>query len=290
MRTFETVARLGSLVAAADVLNVTHGAVSKQIKALEADMGAPLFDRRNRGVHLTAQGRWLSERLAPLFSDLERTVADFHARLEHAGPLTISCEPTLCLRLLIPALGALKREHGLDVRVLAAGGPIDFSRDHCDLAIRRSDFAIPPNTTVQTLAREWTGPVLSPALDQSSIDSLPLLLSETRPDAWRDWMTRADIALTGPIIRYEHFYLALQAAEAGQGVALASIHMVAKEIADGRLQAPRGFLGDGTEYIALYPLAREDERIDIFVRWIKDLMAASSASAVAGQKIDASKH
>jgi DNA-binding transcriptional LysR family regulator len=266
LRVFEVAARRGSFVAAADELRVTHGAISKQVRALELELGAPLFDRRNRGVHLTPRGLWLAARLNTLFGDLGDMLRDFHA-MDARTPLTLSCEPTLCLRLLIPAIAALTAETGLDVRVLAAGGPIDFDRDPVDLALRRSDFAIPSGVESCMLAAEWMGPVVAPSQADDDLASLPRLHSATRPDAWSRWAGARDTARDRDI-RYEHFYLALQAAEAGQGAAMASIHMVAPDLESGRLVAPAGFATDGTSYIALSRSGACDPRVARLIDWL----------------------
>lgn len=278
LRVFEVVARRGSLVAAALELHVTHGAVSKQIRTLEQDLDALLFERRNRGVHLTTKGRWLAERLRPLFIELEQIQAEFRDLDDQPRPLTISCEPTLCLRLLIPVIARLKRETGIDVRIAAAGGPVDFRRGDIDAAIRRSDFHVAPDTESTRLAAEYMGPVLPPAEAARPFHHLPLLLSETRPDAWRDWMAASGIGFSGPVIRYEHFYLALQAAQAGQGVAMASFHMVADDLAADRLQAPYGFLADGTDYVALRPRHQTNDQVDRLTMWVAKLMASNQAA------------
>jgi len=277
LRAFEAAARHRSMVAAAGELNVTHGAVSKQVQALEDELGTRLFERRNRGIHLTQAGEWLAERLEATFADLHRTMRDFRKLDDAAGPLTVSCEPTLCLRLLIPALGALKQATGLDLRVLAAGGPIDFARNHVDLAIRRSDFALPPGVATATLAAERMGPVMRPDLAEAGGDMLPLLYSETRSDAWQSWNYAGGPRYTGAAIRYQHFYLAIQAAEAGQGVAMASIHMVADALASRRLVAPHGFLPDGTDYLAIWPADAIDPRRSTLIGWLKDRLIAPIA-------------
>lgn len=268
LRTFEATARCGSLVVAATELNVTHGAVSKQIQALERELGTILFERRNRGVHLTRCGAWLAERLSIVFDDLHRTMHDYRALDLAPGLLTISCEPTLCLRLLIPAIGDLKRDTGLDIRVLAAGGSVDFRHGHADVAIRRSDFPMPVGVDVTPLSEEWMGPVMTPALGDQSPEKLIRLHSETRPQAWSDWTRQSGWQPTGGDMRYEHFYLAIQAAQAGQGAALASIHMVAADIRTGLLHAPHGFRRDGTRYLALRPAGVEDDRAALFLRWL----------------------
>ncbi|MDF2601376.1 MAG: lysR-like transcriptional regulator [Methylobacterium brachiatum] len=286
LRVFESAARHGSLTRAAEELHVTHGAVSKQIKNLEADLGAALFVRRNRGVFLTERGRVLAARLRGIFGDLEDALADFRAG-EPRQPLVVSCEPTLCLKFLIPSLGAFLQDTGIKVRVLAAGGRIDFRRDHVDLAIRRNDFAIDGTLHARVICDEAMGPVCSPeALPRFEADPgrfhLPALHTRSRPDAWAAWtrLNRPAIACTADMT-YEHFYLAIEAALAGQGVALASIHMVGRDLAAGRLCGPWGFRPDGTQYVALsaHPIDR-DERASRFVAWLSARMNATLATVM----------
>lgn len=284
LKVFEVAARHQNLLRAAEELNVTHGAVSKQVQALEGELGEALFERRNRGVHLTERGKWLSAKLSEIFLEIDTTFQDFRS---HTGPrpLVVSCEPTLCLKLLIPSISELKHETGLDVRYLAAGGPIDFTRDHVDLAIRRNDFLIDNNLFIADLAEEQMGPVTSPVFLNEMhglSERYHLLHAATRPKAWRDWRKRASISLLAKHdISYQHHYLAIQAAEAGQGLALASTHMVARDIRLGRLKAPYGFLGDGTKYIALSSTEMNlDFRKGIFVHWLRAQMSRNIKNAI----------
>lgn len=286
LRAFTVAARHRSIVAAAVELNVTHGAVSKQIQLLEQELGVALFVRRNRGIHLTPDGHWLAERLGAVFADLEQTMRDFRREGVPPGPLTISCEPTLCLRMLIPALPDLKKATGLNIRVLAAGGPIDFRRDHVDIAIRRSDFVIPPSVDVAIIAPEYMGPVMIPPLAHGNGENLPRLHSDTRPDAWDSWSQGSGTTPAGPDIRYEHFYLALQAAEAGQGIAIASLHMVRHALEGGQLVAPYGFIPDGTEYLAIHPKGLVDEQADDFLAWLTRYMSSSCPQAQLRDSLD----
>jgi LysR family transcriptional regulator, glycine cleavage system transcriptional activator len=287
LRAFEAAARHQSIVAAASELSVTHGAVSKQIQILEKDLGASLFDRRNRGIHLTRSGEWLAIRLGSVFGDLGRIMGEFrHVGVEPL-PLTISCEPTLCLRMLIPALSELKRETRLDARVLAAGGYIDLDHSHVDIAIRRSDTVIPKATNNSMLAPELMGPVMLPALADTSPELVPCLHSDTRPNAWKDWGHHPNMPKTETRqnIHFEHFYLAIQAAEAGQGMAMASLHMVADALAAGRLCAPYGFKPDGTHYVAIRPSGTVDDRSAVFIGWLKQRMVSREyVASSAGEK------
>jgi DNA-binding transcriptional LysR family regulator len=111
LRVFEAAARHQSLVRAAEELHVTHGAVSRQIQALEDHLGERVFERRNRGLFLTDRGKWLSLRLTDLFAELTGTFQDFYAHGQ-PRPLIVSCEPTLCLRLMIPRLPTFGARRG----------------------------------------------------------------------------------------------------------------------------------------------------------------------------------
>ena len=282
LKTFEVAARHESFARAAQELHVTHGAISKQIRALEEELGEPLFERRNRAVFLTERGRQLSRRLSAAFLDQENAMSDFRTR-RWDQPLVVSCEPTLCLKLLIPKLPDLKAKTGLNVRVLAAGGSIDFRRDHIDLAIRRNDFPISPDIQVRKLAPEAMGLVCSPAI-AGAIAASPhyesvALHTRSRPDAWTRWKKgrRTEFKFASDAV-YEHFYLAIEAALAGQGVALVSIHMVAAELASGRLHALTPFEPDGTEYVALTQKDWEQNaRSAQFAEWLTSTMTESAS-------------
>lgn len=277
LRAFEAAARHETLMQAAEELHVTHGAVSRQVRALEQDLGEELFDRSGRGKITTERGRILAAKLQDIFHDLTQTLEEFR-RDRTAQPLSVSCEPTLCLKMLIPWLGALKAETGLDIKVFAAGGPIEFDRDRIDLAVRRDDFPIARSLFVQPLAQEAVGPVISPVLlaNNTFMDMrrVPELHSMTRPDAWQNWSSHTGFKRLRPRkLYYEHFYLALQAAQAGQGAALASVYMAASDIAAGLLIAPRGFTPDGTRYVCLSTQPFEaDKRKQNFVSWLAKRM------------------
>jgi len=280
LRAFEAAARHQSLMRAAEELHVTHGAVSRQIQALEEDLGEPLFERRNRGIFLTDRGKWLSVRLTDIFAELNGTFQDFRAHSQ-PRPLIVSCEPTLCLKLMIPSIADLRRETGLDVRFLAAGGPIDFRRDHVDLAIRRNDFPIDGDIFSVELAKEWMGPVSTTGATGPETPT-DLLHSATRPTAWREWKVRSGVKLGGGNdIVYEHFYLSIQAAEGGQGMVIASAHMVGRDLALGRLVAPHGFVKDGTKYLALSSTDFAlDPRKPVMIDWLAKRMSGNLAFAV----------
>ncbi|CAM3207912.1 LysR family transcriptional regulator [Pseudomonas plecoglossicida] len=145
----------------------------------------------------------------------------------------------------------------LQLHLVAAGGPVDFARSGVDLALRRDDFHWPPALHSVKICDEWTGPVGRAGSD--NLDGQRLLHSSSRPSAWPTWLRLCGRQAThNERSDYEHFYLSLQAASAGLGLAIASALMVRGELGSGQLQAPFGFLRDGSAYHLLSPQPLDD--------------------------------
>lgn len=275
LRAFEATVRLGTVTAAAQELHFTHSAVSRQVRAVEAHVGRPLFERRNRGLHPTPVGRRLAAGIADVTERLDGELRD--ARADRHQGLVLSCEPTLLMRWVIPRLPALiAAAPELTCRLVASGGPVAFSREGIDLAVRRNDFPIAAGTHVAELMPEHIGPVCRPDIaatlhDPADLATTTLLQTATRPDAWADWAGRnggsTDRVATQ---HFEHFYLALQAASAGLGVAIASRAMVVDDLATGQLVAPFGFTPDGSRYLLLSANSLDDGNNLVVRRWLQD--------------------
>lgn len=196
-------------------------------------------------------------------------------RLQHQARdnvLVLSCEPTIAMRWLIPRLPRFHAAHpDLQLHLVAAGGPLDFARGGVDLAIRRDDFHWGNQLFNQKVCDEWVGPVCRPSAG-FRLDGQRLLHSTTRPAAWPTWLR-----LSGQRARhcersdYEHFYLSIQAASAGLGVAMASALMVRDELDSGQLQAPFGFIRDGSAYHLLSPQPLNDGgKRQRFTGWVME--------------------
>ena len=246
LRAFEAAARCGSVKAAAAELFVTPGAVSQQVKALEAALGTPLFRRVGNTLQLSEAGAALYPVLHEAFQSIAGAVRRVRER-EQAGPLTVSTVSSFASKWLVPRLGRFRERHPqIDVRISATERLADFSRDDVDVAIRlgsgnyaglRSDF----------LFREPLFPVCSPRLVTGSI---PLrepadlrhhtLLHDETYDAWLLWLRQHGVqgveARRGPV--FSDASMALQAAMDGQGVAMARGELAAQDLADGRLVRP----------------------------------------------------
>ncbi|GAA0773288.1 LysR family transcriptional regulator [Roseibium denhamense] len=254
---FRAAAERESFTDAAKQLNLTHGAISRAVRLLEEDLGTNLFERRNRRVFLTESGRELALAVAEGLDRIELAISRIKARSEDT-PVTLSCEPTLLMRWLIPRLPGFQERHPeIELNLVAGGGPVSLGGG-IDLAIRRNDFSIPDDFYQVPLFNEETGPVcrtdLAPRYFENGMPKAdaPRLHTRTRPEAWAEWENCNGVApgeTSGQM--FEHFYFSLQGAIAGLGVAIAPRRHVQDDIASGLLAAPAGFTPDGSSYVLL---------------------------------------
>ncbi|MFJ9828592.1 LysR family transcriptional regulator [Streptomyces sp. NPDC101160] len=275
---FEATVRHASMTRAAQELHVTHGAISRQIRNLEKALGAELFERGPRSLRPTPQARRLAAAVRDALDVIETAAREVSGRNRDTGPLALSCEPTLLMRWLIPRLPELAAAHpGLTVHLSAGGGPVAFARDTVDAALRRDDFPVPDGVSRVPLFDEWIGPVCRPETAERLRAGAPvtLLHTATRPAAWADWrrLTGRSPAVAGEQ-SFEHFYLALQAAVAGVGVAVGPYALVRDDLVRGQLAAPYGFVADGTGYGLLSPRPPErDARTGALLGWLREQAA-----------------
>lgn len=280
LRCFEAAARLESFTQAANSLNLTHGAVSRAVRALEDELGVALFERRHRRVHLTDGGKMLLQASQQAFGILEHTAQTLRQQAQDA-PLVLSCEPTLLMRWLIPRLPAFQLAHpDINLQLVAGGGPFSF-QDGISAAIRRNDFDWGDKLHSVALFDERVGPVCKPEMVQRFIavnagqstlsHDAVLLHSATRPDAWQQWAQFQGMALEGRADqRFDHFYFSLQAAVAGIGVAIGPWQQVRDDVASGLLSAPFGFMPDGSGYCLLTPQEiQPDSALARLAEWLQ---------------------
>ncbi|WP_393063160.1 LysR family transcriptional regulator [Streptomyces sp. LN549] len=275
---FEATVRHASMTAAAQELHVTHGAVSRQVQNLERTLGVSLFERGARSLRPTQEARQLAAVVRDALDQID-AAARQASRRAPTGPFTLSCEPTLLMRWLIPRLPDLAAlVPDVTVHLSAGGGPVFFERDNIDLAIRRDDFPFPAGAHRTRLFAERIGPVCRPDLAPRLMDpgkaDVTLLHSGTRTQAWDDW--KRITGITGitaePAAQQtlEHFYLTVQAASAGVGVAIAPYAVVRDDLERGQLVAPFGFVPDGTGYHLLSRRPPEqDERLRRLTSWLR---------------------
>ena len=273
---FEATVRHRSVSNAAAELHLTHGAVSRQIQHLERALDVGLFERRNRMVVPTTTATTLAGAVADALTLLCSAARQARQHTQ-PRPLVLSCEPTLLMRWLIPRLPTLSdTAPGLELHLAAAGGPVFFDREGIDLAIRRNDFELPHAVHTHRLFDELIGPVCTAELARHLITTADLagltrLHTRTRPQAWDDWARCRRTQLpSAPEQTFEHFYLSLQAAAAGLGVAMGPLALVHDDLEAGRLAAPFGFEPDGTAYLLLTTRPPGNGQIALLLTWLRD--------------------
>jgi len=248
LRAFEALGRRGSLSAAADELNVTHGAISKQVKQLERRLSTRLIGRSGRGVELTAEGRRLMERLTRAFGQLDAAMQSLDAGA-HEGTITISCMPALASNWLIPKLEQFSTLYPkIDIVVMASSSAdasaIDAIRADLHLLYGRPDW---PGKEIRLLTQLTLFPVCSPGVANSlpglnSVQDLfnyPLI-DNPEGTQWRDYFLSYgldDSAARRPY-RFQDFTLCLAAARAGLGIAMGDNVNAEPDLAAGRLVRP----------------------------------------------------
>lgn len=273
---FEAAARHQSFSRAAQELHLTHGAISRAVAQIEERIGVALFVRRNRRVYLTTAGQRLFKAATETLDTLSETVEEIK-RHDTASPfLTVSCEPSLAMRWLMPRLGSFRETYPeLNVDLRMAGGPIDLLAESCDIAIRRNDFGIPEDYQVTVLCSEFAGPVCTPTYwdkyCQHDLSQANWLHSRTRPSAWEDWRNRSVSSYEAPKSEqhFDHFFYVLQAAQENLGIAIGSQPLVSDDLTTKRLIAPLGMQPTGYEYAMLtLEQPEQDPRIQAFCQWL----------------------
>ncbi|WP_082890556.1 LysR family transcriptional regulator [Halotalea alkalilenta] len=296
LRAFEATARLGSASAAAQALNITHGAVSRQLKALESELDTQLFIRRGRRLELTAQG----ETFAYACSDAFERLREARRALERSrarAPFALACPGSLLARWLIPRLDRLNQAlPELRLQVVSSEHGLEPLGDGVDASLL---FASPPwpfETEARVLAPEWIGPVLAPAGaerigiaagQRAPLERLldqPLLHTASRPQAWPQWAAAVGLDAGRLTLGqgFEHLYYLLEAAEAGLGIAIAPRLLIEEALIQKRLLAPWGFVATGAS-LALFQRrdasAAEHRRTSALGDWLEAALGENGSPA-----------
>lgn len=272
LRAFEASARHLNFRLAAEELGVTQGAVAQQVRKLEAYLGLHLFSRQSRALALTEPGRAYAANLRKAFDLIGASTATLRPEPTH---LTISVTPTFATKWLIPRLAAFTATHPrIDLRILASERVADFQTDAVDIAIRNGRPPFGPGLKATLLFEQDTIAVASPAVAarlHTAADDLTLL--HDSHDLWPQFL---DLALPGPApaarrnLRFNQTALAIDAALAGQGLALADRFLVADRIAEGRLiQVFAACLRTGVDFYVIHPRKpRRGSAVDTVRDWL----------------------
>lgn len=278
LRAFEAAARHLSFKEAARELFVTPGAVSQQIKRLEAELGVTLFHRMTRSIVLTEAGQAYYPVLRQAFQKIVEATDDL-APGRHTQVLSVSLFPSVAVKWLVPRLGRFSRCYpDIEVRISTSPHLVDFGRENVDVAIR-SGVGRYPGLHTELLTRDELVVVCSPRLLEGAeplrhpndLTRFTLLHDDLRHD-WPTWLeaagaTRVD-ADRGP--SFSDGGLVLQAAVDGQGVAVSLRLIAADDIAAGRLVQPfAATLQTGRATYIVCPKATADvPKIAAFRSWL----------------------
>jgi LysR family glycine cleavage system transcriptional activator len=246
LKAFEAAARHESFTRAAEELCVTQGAVSHQVKALEAELGIKLFNRERQRLLITEAGR---QYLAVVRDALDRIAVGTERLVQRqtSGVLTISTSPDFAAKWLVHRLTRFAEAHpGIDLRVSATMHHVDFAREDVDIAVRHGDGSWSA-LDVTRLTTEHLFAVCSPKLlagrrrlaKPSDVLKFPLMHLDDRKD-WSRWLDAAGVAgadiARGPVLNRAS--MLIDAAVDGQGIALARTALAAWDLINGRLVRP----------------------------------------------------
>ena len=246
LKAFEATARQESFTKAAHELCVTQGAVSQQVKGLEAELGVRLFRRERQRLVITDAGRTYLEVVRDAFDRLGMGTERLLQR-QKSVTLTVTTSPNFAAKWLVHRLRRFSEAHpAIDLRISASIAHVDFARDDIDLALRHGNGQW-PGMHVTRLCTEELFPVCSPRL-LSGRGALRLprdikqhtLLHTNDTDDWAHWLARADVDGVDfkRGIVFNQASMAIDAAVDGQGIALARTALASSDLISGRLVRP----------------------------------------------------
>jgi len=279
LQSFSVVADTGSFTAAANQLNISQSAISRQIQLLEHYFGCSLFDRHTRKVLLTEQGRALLPIINGLMASLK---SSFEATKRPSRTLTIRMPPTLARRWFLPRLPDLLKKHpDLNINIDTAWfARPNFSVDDIDMLITYGNGSW-PGMVVIPLVRERLTPMCSPSLIETlgrpaNIDKLAecvLIHSNPRHSDWMLWLqAEGAYSLRGSSNQvFDTQDFAITAAASGFGVTMGDLTFAEDDLASGALLRPFSrVLDTGYGYFALFPDRKQNrDKIQDISGWFE---------------------
>lgn len=300
LRVFEVAGRHQSFSNAAVELNVTQGAVSRQVRALEDELRVKLFIRLARRVVLTDAGRRYLTEVQGALAQIEHSTAALRAGSARKK-LLISVLPSVGSYWLMPRLARFTERHPeIETRIISSIGPVDLHSREADVAIRVG--ALPGKQYQRSAARidltmvpDWRGvladplapdilvPVLKAADKPVSafkqardVLDLPLIHTSSRPHAWPDWLSAFELAARPNSRNYEygHFFMSIEAAREGRGIALVPDILLTDTTLRDIVPLTRFKVPSAGEYYLLSLAERCKEReIRLFREWMQEQAA-----------------
>ncbi len=258
---FEAAARAGSVTAAANELGLTQSAVSRQISALERQLGVELFLRERQTIRLTPAGNTYAREIREALRRISNASLNLRAN-PAGGTLNLGVLPFFGTRWLTPRIGRFLQAHpDVVINLITRLEPFDFRFDTLDAAIHFG-AARWPGASMAFLLDEEVVPVCSPAFQQAhalasaaDLRRAPLLHLNTRPDAWELWFAKQEVPVE-PLhgMLFDQFLTMVEAAAAGLGAALLPRFLIGRELDQGLLvPAVEGRVMQTGQYHLVYP-------------------------------------
>ncbi|WP_417560436.1 transcriptional regulator GcvA [Marinomonas sp.] len=281
LKAFESAARLLSLTAAAEDLNVSQVAVSRQVKVLEDYFGVALFKRLHRGIELTDEGKELYDGISTAFQD----IADAARKVSRRGRrdvLSIQSYTTFSQRWLIPRLADFhKRFEATEVRLSSSLTPVDFETQNIDAAIR-SGYGKWPELHAERLVEIELIPVCTPEFlannplhTPQDLQNVTLLHSMARNHDWESWLKSREVKVDSHKgIRFDNSSSAYEAAAMGMGVALAVKVFVEGLLTKGKLVSPfpDSHTTGESYYLVWSNKVAPSDTLLTFLKWMRESM------------------
>lgn len=277
LRVLHTVFRFGSVARAAEILHITPGAVSHQLRKLESHLKVQVVTKSGRDIDFTQTGGKLALRMADLFDRMEEVVAET-VQVGPNRPIRVKIIPTLAIQWLMPRLASFYAQHpDIDLEIATVAQADDTGLHNADFVVRRgaghwealrADLLY-PDELVTVCAPGMAEYIRHP----SDILKEKLLKSLIAPDAWSEWFSSAGMHADNADTRYiplANAALCLQAAEQGLGVAVTQRAYMSRELASGTLvQASSHIAVSGNGYYLVYdPEKWHSEPFRQFAQWL----------------------
>lgn len=278
LQAFEATARLGSVSRAAAELCLTQGAISRQVQALEEQLGIQLFVRQKKRLVLSEAGVGYLHDVRDGLNLLSDATGALMSGRGHGGSLRLATLPTFGAKWLVPRLGRFCENHGaVAIDLVTRLAPFDFAIERLDGAIH---FGGPewPGAVTEFLAKEEMTAVGAPRLVRScrepaDVLRLPLLQITSRAFSWHSWLSAVGLsdAVITPFLQVETFAMGIEAVLAGLCIGILPTFFVAAELATGSLEAVGPRIKSDSSYYFVYPERKRDYYpIREFSNWIRE--------------------
>ncbi|MES2952555.1 MAG: transcriptional regulator GcvA [Pseudomonadota bacterium] len=280
LRAFEAAARHENFSRAAAEIHVTHGAISHQVRALEAELGVALFTRNGKRLAITPQGTRFAQTVRNAFSDIADGVQQVRAHTQQKR-LTVSCLPSFAARWLAPRLGKFIEAHPDTELVLQSSGQLqDLVRDGIDVGIRFGTGQY-PGMEVEKLMGDSYYPVVSPRYQGGDLPLAPVQLTVARlllsDEPWAPWLQAASVVLAEPTggVRFQDMSFVIRAALDGEGIGLVRHVVAEQEVAQGSLMRlfDVAVKSESHYYLAYPPGAPDKPQVSAFLEWLRGEVA-----------------